>query len=114
MILSAAFGISGVACLTSMVVTLQNITWLIDYTMWLALVGKMGSTVAYQGKTVLSSTPYYIVFYLVVFLCAAELFPTPIRSQATSLGMVFGTIGGFLSPFLSAISPIWISYALFG
>ena len=51
MILSAAFGISGVACLTNMLVNIQNITWLIDYTMWFALVGKMGSTVAYQGMT---------------------------------------------------------------
>ena len=50
----------------------------------------------------------------VVYLCAAELFPTPIRSMATSLGMVFGTLGGFMSPYVIEIKQEWGPYAVFG
>ena len=41
-------------------------------------------------------------------------FPTPIRSMATSLGMVFGTVGGFLSPYVIEIKQRWGPYAVFG
>ena len=38
--------------------------------------------------------------YSAVFLVAAELFPTPVRSTATAIGMAICTIGGFISPLL--------------
>ena len=47
---------------------------------------------------------------------AAELFPTPVRSTATALGMAFCTIGGFISPLIIDLDliAIWLPYFIFG
>ena len=70
----------------------------VGYTRWLAFMAKIGGTFIYQ----------------VVYLLAAELFPTPIRSMALSLCMAFGTLGGFVSPFITELNPSWAPYATFG
>lgn len=51
-----------------------------------------------------------------MYLIAAELFPTPIRSTATALGMAFSTIGGFISPIIIAMDAvaIWLPYFILG
>jgi len=55
---------------------------LLGYTRWCALIGKFG----------------ICVIYSMIYLIAAELFPTPIRSKAISFGMAICTVGGFISP----------------
>ena len=100
----------------------------LSWTKWLAFLAKVGSTFIYQGLKSIStsiitsiSLNYYRFMQMknsklgkVVYLCAAELFPTPIRSMATSLGMVFGTLGGFMSPYVIEIKQEWGPYAVFG
>ena len=47
--LATGFVLSSVACCFNMIIMLKDIESLVDYTMWVALIGKMGSTMTYQG-----------------------------------------------------------------
>ena len=44
---------------------------------------------------------------------AAELFPTPVRSTATAIGMAICTVGGFISPLIIDLEVIHISIPYF-
>ena len=56
------------------------------------------------------------IFCSATFLVAAELFPTPVRSIATSLGMAVCTIGAFIAPLIADLQLvfIWLPYFIFG
>jgi len=92
------FSLAATGCYTgSFLSTFPKYRYLIR---WFALVSKLGVCGLYSA----------------VFLVAAELFPTPVRSTATAIGMAFCTIGGFISPLIVDLDSVavWLPYFIFG
>ena len=99
--------------LADTLIMIFDIESLKSYTTWICLLGKMSVTLNYQGE-------YFMIFwsqssnFLVIFVWMGELFPTPLRASAFSIGMIISTLGGVVAPFLINLNPIWLPYAIFG
>ncbi|XP_063863182.1 solute carrier family 22 member 7-like [Scylla paramamosain] len=96
---------SGMGCFGLCAVTLllqplvpNSLKWL---SITLVMIGKLSSTAAFS----------------VMFLYTSELFPTEIRTQGMSAGMISSRIGAFIAPFfMSALEPThpWAVSVVFG
>ncbi|MPC54645.1 Solute carrier family 22 member 1 [Portunus trituberculatus] len=93
----ACFGLCAVMLLLQPLVP-TNLKWL---SITLVMIGKLLSTAAFS----------------VMFLYTSELFPTEIRTQGMSAGMISSRIGAFIAPFfMSALEPKypWAVSVVFG
>ncbi|XP_033124966.1 organic cation transporter protein-like [Anneissia japonica] len=93
-ILSATLVLAGVACAT---------TSFISNNMWVATLGMVGK---------FSITASYTIIYIV----AAEIYPTPIRNTAIGLSSMIGSLGGIIAPqiIFIGVSLEQLPYLIFG
>lgn len=59
---------------------------------------------AFAGKFFISGS------FAAIYVTAAELFPTPLRSTGIGFGSMFGRVGGFFSPFIIQIKKTYLIY----
>ena len=98
--------IGGVACLSALVLNeygiKENTVWMLQLSKWLSFTGKF----AISGA------------FCVIFIYAAELYPTEVRTIGIGFTSGIGRIGGIIAPFIIMLQDTnglsYVPYLIFG
>ena len=68
---------------------------------------EFGRWVSFVGMLAVSTT------FGVIWVYAAELYPTSVRTTGTSMGSMAARVGAFSAPFIIEITPRWLPYVIY-
>ena len=68
---------------------------------------ELGRWISFIGMLAVSTT------FGVIWVYAAELYPTSVRTTGTSVGSMAARVGAFSAPFIIEITPSWLPYLIY-